>query len=105
MPEITDDSALEAHRFVANQKQMENNKHDEDLIEELAQFAFVTADEFYNPNCASAIRDLANKMILNKDVLAKTQGDENTQPMTPEEQMAQQQMAAQQQGMPPQGAY
>jgi len=71
MPETTRDQRVEALRYNANKEATMTDKNDEDLIEEVADYMMVTAQQVQNPNLASALRDAANGLISNKSALAR----------------------------------
>lgn len=101
MPEMTNDKVLETERFYTNTEQVRRNQDDEELLQETAEFMMLTAEKFQNTNLAAKVRDLANMIVLNKEMLAKTPGQAGeVAPASPEEQFAQQGMGGMPPGMP-----
>jgi len=94
MAEMMNSNVLENERFLTNTEQTMRNQEDEDLLQEVAEFIMLTAEKAANPNLAAKLRDLANMIVQNKAILAKTPGSQGyAPPMTPEEELAAQGMA------------
>jgi hypothetical protein len=70
MAETTNERLIEAARFRQNKEQGIVAKGDEEVLERIADYMMVEADNLQNSQTANAVRDTANQIILNKSILA-----------------------------------
>ncbi len=103
MAETTQNEALEQDRFIANTEEQARNQDDESVLQDIAEFIMISADQVMNPNLGNELKNLSNQIVSNKQDLASTPGESGEQaPMSPEEAVAQQGIQAQAgQGLPP----
>ena len=70
MVQTTNERLVEAMRYRQNKEGGIVAKSDEDVLERIADYMMVEADNLQNPQTANAVRDTANQIILNKSMLA-----------------------------------
>lgn len=104
MAETTQNETLEQQRFIANTEEQARNQDDESVLQDIAEFIMISADQVVNPNLGNELKNLSNQIVSNKTDLASTPGEDGGEaPLTPEEAIAQQGMQGQdpmQQGLP-----